>query len=49
MRDTTGTVCSPPERLKINIAAYGGVAGVLVALWLLQPKVHISYILKSYI
>ena len=26
-------------RLKINIAAYGGVAGVLVALGLLQPKV----------
>ena len=26
-------------RLKINITAYGGAAGVLVALGLLQPKV----------
>ena len=35
-----GTLCSPQKfRLKINIAAYGGVAGVLIALGLLQAKV----------
>ena len=36
--DKTGTVCSLKFRLKINIAAYGGIAGVLIALGLQQPK-----------
>ena len=35
----TKQVLSALSKLKINIAAYGGAAGVLVALRLLQPKV----------
>ena len=42
VKNEGGRVRDKKFRLKINIAAYKGVAGVLVALGLLQPKVYIT-------